>query len=112
MQGSDRYETKGYEDLAIAIVTVAAEDYRAAYRRYKRGDESAKKIIQEIETFFRSEYGDLLCSGKADKILQRLQKEQEEKPIRTVKITKRETNALEEYRSNMEQKMKGANDDR
>lgn len=87
MRGSDRYERHGYEDLAIAIVVVATEDYRAAYRRYKRGDERAKREIYDIEQFFNSEYGNLLCTGKAKYILRRLQKEQEEKVRRTVKIT-------------------------
>ena len=91
MRGSDIVkERNGYEDLANAVVCVAVEDYRAAYKRYKRGDESARRIIEDdIEVFFRSEWVDSLCWGKAKDIYRRLQKEQEEKkkPKRIAKIT-------------------------
>lgn len=85
------YEHEGYEDLANAVVIVATTDYRRAYKKHKKGIEGASEIVKEIEAFFNSQWGDLLCNGKAKEILKRLQKEQEEKtkkPKRTVKITK------------------------
>lgn len=78
-----------YEDLANAIIVEAARDYRKAYRRYKKGDETALYKIRKIEKFFNSEWADLLCNDKAKNILERLQKEQETKTKRvkrTVKI--------------------------
>lgn len=65
------------EDLANAIVTKAAYDYRAAWKKYKKGDDRQIYKIKKIERFFKSEWGDLLCNGKAKDILQRLQAEQE-----------------------------------
>ena len=65
----------GYEDLANAVVIMAARDYRVACRRYNRGRTEAEKTIKQIEKFFNSEYGDLLCHGKAKDILLRLQAE-------------------------------------
>lgn len=81
---------EGYESLAEAVVKRAALDYRKAWRKYRKGDESAMQEILRIESFFKSDYGDSLANGIAKKILRRLQKEQEEKPKRTAKITKRE----------------------
>jgi hypothetical protein len=82
---------EGHEDLANAIVIMAANDYREACKKYKNGDDDAYDDIREIERFFNSRWGNLLCHGKAKKILWRLQQEQREKPPKkTVKITKRE----------------------
>ena len=66
-----------YEDLANAIVTKAAYDYRAACKRYKKGDDREILKIKKIERFFNSEWGDLLCKGNAKEIFRRLQAEQE-----------------------------------
>ena len=56
-----------YEYLAIAIVIQAAEDYRRKMKRYGEAP--------EIEIFFNSEWGNLLCFGKADLILEKLKDE-------------------------------------
>ena len=68
----------GYEDLANAIVITAACDYRAAYKRYKKGDKLALSEIKEIEKFFNSKWADLLSNGKAKEIIRRLKSEQNE----------------------------------
>lgn len=67
---------QGYEDLANAIVVVAARDYRLACRSSRFGSKKALERIEEIEKFFNSKWGDLLCHGKAKDILLRLQAEQ------------------------------------
>lgn len=56
-----------YKSLAIAIVTQAAVDYRRKMKKY--GEAPA------IERFFLSEWGNLLCFGEADLILERLKDE-------------------------------------
>ena len=77
MNGINKYKDRhGYEDLANAIVIKAANDYRLACRRYKRGDDRAYLAIKQLEKFFKSKWGDLLCNGKADVILEKLREEQ------------------------------------
>ena len=81
----------GYEDLANAVVSMAAEDYRRAWKKYKKGDEKALREITNIENFFKTKRANLYSHGLAKDILRRLQEEQKEKPKkpkRTVKITK------------------------
>lgn len=69
-----------FEGLAQAIVVQAANDYRSLKRtlRWERSEDE-RKILQgrmrEIELFFKSEYGDILCHGKAALILKRLKEE-------------------------------------
>ncbi len=57
----------GYKYLAIAIVVQAATDYRRKMKRYGEAP--------EIERFFRSDWGNLLCFGNADLILEKLKDE-------------------------------------
>lgn len=68
-----------YEDLANAIVQKAATDYREACERVRNGDETALRQVKECERFFKSNWGDLLCKGKAQYIFDRLKAEQEGK---------------------------------
>lgn len=69
----------GYLDLANAIVIKAAEDYRSIKQRtvYRNNYEKrmADSRIKQIERFFKSEYGDLICRGNAAYILDNLQAE-------------------------------------
>lgn len=57
----------GYEYLAIAIVTQAAQDYRREMKRYGTSP--------DIEKFFLSDWGNLLCFGKADLVFEKLKNE-------------------------------------
>ncbi len=57
----------GYEYLAIAIVTQAAQDYRREMRRYGTSP--------DLENFFLSGWCDLLCFGKADLVFEKLKNE-------------------------------------
>lgn len=76
----DTSSNEDYERLAIGVVKQAALEYRLIKKamRIMVGSkdiallESAK---QEIEKFFNSEYGDILCFGKAKLILEELRKE-------------------------------------
>lgn len=84
-------DREGYEDLANEIIRLAANDYRAAWKKYKKGDEKALREITNIENFFKTKRANLYSHGLAKDILKRLQEEQKEKPKkpkRTVKITK------------------------
>lgn len=70
----------GYLELANAIVIQAAEDYRE-YRKnywfYEEGYEKRNMLAQmkQIEKFFRSSYGDALCRGKGNYIIDTLKAE-------------------------------------
>lgn len=66
-----------YEYLAMAIVEQAANDYRKQMKHHGKAT--------AIERFFRSEWGNLLCFGKADLILEKLQDEQIRRKIQTFK---------------------------
>ena len=69
----------GYERLAIAIVQTAVRDYRLYRRRLAHADAYDRPVIvgrlKEIENFFLSEYGDILCFGKGVFILDMLKVE-------------------------------------
>jgi hypothetical protein len=65
-----------YEDFANAIIIQAAEDYREAYKSFKKGDNLAMRTIKETEKFFNSEWCNFLCAGRATDIFKRLQDEQ------------------------------------
>lgn len=59
-----------FENLAIAIVTKAVEDYEIFRHAYQAETDlverlSIKANMKEIENFFRSDYGDVLCFGHA-----------------------------------------------
>lgn len=57
----------GYGYLAIAIVEQSAKDYRKKIKRYGKAPDIVK--------FFHSDWGNLLCFGKADLILEKLKDE-------------------------------------
>ena len=65
-----------YNFLAQAIVELTANDYREL-RRNERENEcySTRWRIHEIERFFLSEYGDLLCHDLGEVILEKLKAE-------------------------------------
>lgn len=69
----------GYERLAIAIVQTAVRDYRLYRRRLAHANAYDRPVIEgrikELENFFLSEYGDVLCFGKGAYILELLNQE-------------------------------------
>lgn len=70
---------EGYERLAIAIVQTAVRDYRLYRRRLAHANAYDRPVIvgrlKELENFFLSEYGDILCFGKGAYILELLNQE-------------------------------------
>lgn len=55
-------EQEAYENLANAIIKLAADDYKAALIRLKRNpeSESAKRDVEREERFFYSEWYEVL----------------------------------------------------
>lgn len=62
-----------YVDLAEAVVRQAVADYKAIQEG--KIDENKRVNKKEIEKFFRSDWGDLLCCGKAEGVLRIIKKE-------------------------------------
>ena len=70
---------KGWENLATSIVMQAVEDYRRVIRGKRileQGKEhNRKKIIEEIEEFFLSDWFYILTNVDGQTILKRLRRE-------------------------------------
>ena len=66
-----------YTELANAIVIQAAKDYRNALKTLKRYPryEPAKKVVAEVEEFFRSEWYRTLTSVDADMLMTKIRRE-------------------------------------
>ena len=66
-----------YTELANAIVIQAAKDYRKALKTLKRYPryEPAKKVVAEVEEFFRSEWYRTLTSVDADMLMTKIRRE-------------------------------------
>ncbi len=81
-------EWDGLEELGIAIITQAAEEYRKCLRRLKPGlgkkkaavstEKKLRDRIQELEEFFLSDWFGQLTRVDGEMILERLRKETEE----------------------------------
>lgn len=70
-------EMSGWERLAVAIVELAARDYRKAIKQaQKKGRHPVG--VRSIERFFLSDYGHLLTFGRGEEIWRRLKKEGEQ----------------------------------
>ena len=66
-----------YTDLANAIIIQAVKDYRNALKTLKRYPryEPAKKVVVEVEEFFRSEWYRTLTSVDADMLMRKIRRE-------------------------------------
>lgn len=66
-----------YTDLANAIIIQAVKDYRNALKTLKRYPryEPAKKVVAEVEEFFRSEWYRTLTSVDADMLMTKIRRE-------------------------------------
>lgn len=66
-----------YQELANAVVVLAAKDYRVALKRLsKRPDsEGAQAEIRKLEDFFKSEWFGELTKVDPEQILKRLRSE-------------------------------------
>lgn len=72
-----RPELDPYQELANAIVVMAAKDYRHALRiQHRNSDSQAARIkIDEIEQFFRSEWYRLLTDVDGEMLIKKLREE-------------------------------------
>ena len=70
---------RGYRDLANAIVTQAADDYRKALDGISYNCKPPEFIIQEIEDFFRSSWFRMLTKLDGGWLIMKLKKEHMEK---------------------------------
>ena len=63
-----------YTDLANAIIIQAVKDYRNALKTLKRYPryEPAKKVVAEVEEFFRSEWFNTLYDLDGETVIHRL----------------------------------------
>ena len=64
--------------LAIAIITQAVDDYRAAIRSLSKKPKNKKalKTAMEVEEFFRSDWYKQLTEMDGEHLLERLRKEE------------------------------------
>lgn len=76
MDNNDKYTIlpDGYNQLAIAVVQQAAEDYKTEYRRYCRSGKRSSRL-DEVETWLQSGEGDLYSFGKGVIIMQMIREE-------------------------------------
>ena len=70
---------RAYEDLANAIITRAAEDYRNALKGISYCHKSPGHIIKEIERFFRSNYFKILTAVDGELLIENLRQEHKER---------------------------------
>ena len=72
-----RPELDPYQELANAIVIMAAKDYRHAFRIQRRNPDSQAAMIKidEIERFFRSEWYRLLTDVDGEMLIKKLREE-------------------------------------
>lgn len=70
-------EYEPYENLANAIVVLAAKDYRVALRKRKRhpGSHEAQYRVSKLEGFFRSEWYGILTDVDGEYLMERIRKE-------------------------------------
>ena len=70
-------ELDPFQELANAVVILAAKDYRHALRILRRNPDSqaAKIKIDEIERFFRSDWYQVLTNVDGEMLIRRLREE-------------------------------------
>jgi len=68
-----------YQELANAIIILAAKDYRSALRRLKKDGENraAEDELRSIERFFRSPWYEMLTDVDGEYLIRKLREEQE-----------------------------------
>lgn len=61
-------------NLSIGVVQRAVEDYRLALYSVKFGGNPARKA-KDLEDWFRSEWGQLVCCGQGEYIINRVKED-------------------------------------
>lgn len=76
---------ENYQNLANAIIILAAKDYRAALRRLKKspGNQMAESEIKELERFFRSPWYEMLTDVDGEYLIKRIREDEEENESKT-----------------------------
>ena len=71
--------SRNYQDLANAVVTQAAKDYKYYHKRIEKNpaDDYAKHEVREIEDFFGSKWMNRLINIDGAEILERIKGELE-----------------------------------
>ena len=74
-----RPELDPYQELANAIVVMAAKDYRHALRIQRRNPKStaAQSQIDSLERFFRSDWYKVLTDVDGEMLIKRMREERE-----------------------------------
>jgi len=72
---------ENYQNLANAIILLAAKDYRAALRRIMKDPENrmAGEEVKKLERFFRSGWYEMLTDVDGEYLMNRIRREEEEK---------------------------------
>ncbi len=78
------YETKEnvisdpYDAFSVAVIKRAVLDYKTAAKRYNKAETENKalyrKKMNDIERFFKSDLGQILCFGYGERIVNELKK--------------------------------------
>ena len=66
-----------YESLANAIVIQAAKDYKTAYKKSQKRSQckETQRELDDLESFFRSDWYRTLTSVDGEMIMERIRKE-------------------------------------
>ena len=72
-------ELDPYQELANAVIVLAAKDYRHALRIQRRnpGSKAAQSQIDSLERFFRSDWFEVLTEVDGELLIRRLREERE-----------------------------------
>lgn len=76
---------ENYQNLANAIIILAAKDYRSALRRLMKspGNSLAEDEVKKLERFFRSGWYEMLTDVDGEYLMNRIRKEEEENESKT-----------------------------
>ena len=72
-------ELDPYQELANAVIILAAKDYRHALRIQRRnpGSKAVQSQIDSLERFFRSDWFEVLTEVDGEMLIRRLREERE-----------------------------------
>ena len=70
-----------YQELANAIIVLAAKDYRSALRRMRKNGENkiAADELRRLEQFFRSGWYEMLTDLDGEYLIKKLREEENKK---------------------------------
>ena len=74
-----QYTNDPYENISNAIILQAVADYRNALKGVGYNSIPAEQVIVELENFFRSIWYQMLTKVKGEYLIERLNKEHQEK---------------------------------